>query len=248
MAGDETNDVGTAHAGRRTPPAGLVLWDIDHTLVDGAGLGERIWGGAFERLTGVPVSRAFAPDGSTDPLIFRALVELHETPDGGWTSAEIEQAYHQAFLAVRDEWRERARAKVAAREAIAELASRGLVQSVLTGNVAANARGKLSALDLDAHLDFSVGAFGSDPHVVRGDLVAVARQRAVGVYSHEFGPSDTVLVGDTPLDIRAGHDGGARVVAVATGVFSTDELTAAGADRVLPDLTELAEAVRSLLS
>ena len=60
----------------------------------------------------------------------------------------------------------------------------------------------------------------------------------------------TILVGDTPRDVRAGRDGGARVVAVATGSDSVESLRAAGADVVLPDLLDtkaVAEAVTSLV-
>lgn len=48
-----------------------------------------------------------------------------------------------------------------------------------------------------------------------------------------------MLVGDTPLDVTAGTDGGARVIAVATGVYPGPDLTAAGADVVLSDLTDV---------
>jgi beta-phosphoglucomutase-like phosphatase (HAD superfamily) len=84
-------------------------------------------------------------------------------------------------------------------------------------------------------LDLSLGAFG-DHHLVRADLVAVARRR----YADRYGiqPSDVVLIGDTPLDIEAARLSGARVVAVATGRYSVAELRAAGAARVLPDLRD----------
>ena len=47
-----------------------------------------------------------------------------------------------------------------------------------------------------------------------------------------------MLVGDTPLDVAAAAESGARSVAVATGGSTAAELAAAGADRVLPDLTD----------
>lgn len=217
----------------------FVLWDIDQTLVDGADLGPRIWGGAFERLTGLPVSTSFDPHGSTDTLIFRALAQLHEVDDLRWTDAQIAAAYDDAFHAVEADWNVRARPKPAALETTVALAGRGVVQSVLTGNVAANARGKLEALGLHANLDFGLGAYGDDPHRVRGDLVAVALRRAHDAGGHEFRAAETVLVGDTPLDVEAGRVGGARVIGVATGSYSVAELTAAGADHVVAELSEL---------
>jgi len=47
------------------------------------------------------------------------------------------------------------------------------------------------------------------------------------------------LIGDTERDVAAGRDGGAKVVGVATGVTSEDELRAAGADAVLADLADV---------
>jgi phosphoglycolate phosphatase len=230
----------------RRPDRGLVLWDIDHTLVDGAHLGPLIWGGAFERLTGLPATRAFVPHGSTDPTIFRDLVVLHELTGREWTDKEVAVAFADAFAAVEAEWREHAYAKAGAVAAIDALAAGDVVQSVLTGNVAANALGKLRALGLDAHLDFTVGAYGDDPHRVRGDLVAVARARANEAYGEQFGPGDTVLIGDTPRDVEAGRDGGAYVIAVTTGHY--DAAALADADRVLADLHDLPAAVTDLLA
>lgn len=226
----------------------FVLWDIDQTLVDGADLGPRIWGGAFERLTGTRVSKAFDPHGSTDPLIFRALVDLHELRDADWSDAQIAAAYGDAFHAVEADWRVRARPKPAALEATAALAARGVVQSVLTGNVATNARRKLEGLGLHANLDFGLGAYGDDPHRVRGDLVGVALRRANEADGHEFRAAETILVGDTPLDVQAGRVGGARVIAVATGSYSVADLTAAGADHVVAELSELPAVVDDIVA
>jgi hypothetical protein len=66
----------------------------------------------------------------------------------------------------------------------------------------------------------------------------VARLAASQAYGADFGGWSTVLVGDTPLDVEAALAAGARVVGVATGSYSEEELAAAGAHAVLPDLTD----------
>ncbi len=48
----------------------------------------------------------------------------------------------------------------------------------------------------------------------------------------------TLLIGDTPLDVQAAQDGGAKVIAVASGVHGVDELVACGPDATLPDLVD----------
>ena len=117
-----------------------------------------------------------------------------------------------------------------------------MVQSLLTGNLAANAAVKLGAFGLERWLDLEVGGYGSDPHEARSDLVGWPASGRVR-YAR---PDDTVLVGDTPLDVKAAHDAGARVVAVASGPYGTAELEQAGADVVLSDLSDTERAVAAV--
>ncbi len=56
-----------------------------------------------------------------------------------------------------------------------------------------------------------------------------------------------MLIGDTPLDVHAAHQNGARAVAVATGKFSVQELLDTGADAVLPDVSDVNAAVAAIL-
>jgi phosphoglycolate phosphatase-like HAD superfamily hydrolase len=60
------------------------------------------------------------------------------------------------------------------------------------------------------------------------------------VYGTDFSGRRTVLIGDTPLDVEAALATGARVVGVATGSYRAAELVEAGAEVVLPDLTDTA--------
>ena len=121
-----------------------------------------------------------------------------------------------------------------------------MVQSVLTGNVREVAAAKLAAFGLDRHLDLEAGAYGSDD-ARRANLVAVARNRAAARHGAAFAAASAVLVGDTPHDVRAARDGGAAIVAVATGRCDEAELRSAGAEVVLPDLVDTERVVRLLL-
>jgi hypothetical protein len=56
------------------------------------------------------------------------------------------------------------------------------------------------------HLDFSVGVFGAES-AVRADLVPVAQRTAHVAYGSQPTEAATVLVRDTPRDIRAGRSG-----------------------------------------
>jgi phosphoglycolate phosphatase-like HAD superfamily hydrolase len=61
-------------------------------------------------------------------------------------------------------------------------------------------------------------------------------------------PEETVLVGDTPLDVAAGRAGGVRVVGVATGRYGAEALTEAGADAVLGDLLDTEAVLAAVLA
>jgi phosphoglycolate phosphatase len=56
----------------------------------------------------------------------------------------------------------------------------------------------------------------------------------------------SVVIGDTPHDVACARAIGARVLAVATGNFSEEDLQAAGADVTLPDLSDTDRALHAL--
>ena len=107
---------------------------------------------------------------------------------------------------------------------------------------------KLGALGLAKFFDLDVGGYGSDD-VDRYRLVESARERATAKYGREFGEAGcAVVIGDTPRDVEAARLGGADILAVASGLYSADELRSAGARRVIADLGETDEILRYLLS
>jgi phosphoglycolate phosphatase len=216
----------------------LVLWDIDGTLVDTAPHGSEAFAYAMERVTGRKPEELVPMGGRTDLEIALHLLEEGGVEDGEGKLAEMEEALHAGLVAREEAIRREGRALPGAREALERLAAEpGVVQSLLTGNIERNAAVKLGAFGLDRFLDFEVGAYGSD-HRDRGELVAVARDKAERKLGRAVPPEDVVLVGDTPLDVAAARRGGARVVGVATGRHDARELHEAGADSVLPDLLD----------
>jgi phosphoglycolate phosphatase len=239
----------------------LVLWDVDHTLLDAGGAGIQLIRRAFTEMFGRDFPRTPTLAGRTDRAIALEVLTLSGVPDPRAQLPAFQQLV--AGLApqlgglVRDSGRALPGA-AAALTALAALADgRGgadqdgpggpLVQSVLTGNMQATALVKLAALDLDRYLDLRVGAYG-DAHEIRADLVPLARARAAAVYGRDFAGRATVLIGDTPLDVEAARLTGARSVGVATGGFTAAELSAAGADAVLPDLADTARVLAAIVA
>ncbi len=82
-----------------------------------------------------------------------------------------------------------------------------MLQSLLTGNIEANAATKLGAFGLDRWLELDIGGYGSDGGRAL-ELVGWRCGRAEAKHGVELTPADAVLVGDTPLDVAAAPRGG----------------------------------------
>lgn len=218
--------------------ARLVLWDVDGTLVDSARLGRDAFHEAFTAVTGRRPAGEVPFAGRTDLEIALDMLERAGVREPERMLGPFHAALGNAMAARADELRERGRVLPGARKALERLGREpGVIQSVLTGNIAPNARVKLAAYGLDGYVDLDSGAYGSD-HRMRGELVAIARRRAEERYAVELAPDRVVLIGDTPLDVAAAREGGARAVGVATGPYGRDALADAGADAVLEDLVD----------
>jgi phosphoglycolate phosphatase len=218
----------------------LVLWDVDHTLIVTGGVGSEIYASAFEKVTGRVLEQMADVSGRTEPVIFRETLALHGFEDPGDLFARFAEEQARSYADRADELRERGCALPGATDALAALANRDdVIQSVLTGNTRPSAQVKLAAFGLDRYLNLDIGAYGTDDDT-RANLVTIARQRATQHAAHEFGPDSTVLVGDTPADVTAARDGATRIIAVASGKHTPEELATAGADTVLADLTSTA--------
>lgn len=217
----------------------LVLWDVDHTLIDNGGVSRANYALAFELLTGAPPVVPASTGGRTDVTIMAGLLTDNGVQADRFDVGQQLEALRAAGAHNRPLLEERGRALAGAADALDALgATADVVQSVLTGNIEANAWVKLDAFGLADLVDFEVGAFGHESPV-RADLVAVAQHKARIRGFHAVSDA-TVLIGDTERDVEAGRDGGARVIGVGTGGVSLDELTRAGAEWVLPDLTDTA--------
>lgn len=224
----------------------LVLWDIDHTLIENGGVSKEVYSTVFEMLTGRPVTEPVETDGRTDPSIMSDLLARHGSSLS--YNERVREALIDALNSKVDRLRERGHTLPGAAAALEALKREPhVVQTVLTGNIKPNAVVKLSVFGLDRFLDLDVGGYGSDDSV-RWRLVRIAQLRAEAKYpSRQFARSNTVVIGDTPRDVQTGLKGGARVIAVATGSSSTAELRAAGADVVLADLVDTGALLRAVL-
>ncbi|MER6712427.1 MULTISPECIES: HAD family hydrolase [unclassified Streptomyces] len=217
----------------------LVLWDIDHTLMATRGLGRELWGEAFERVTGVALREQASVTGSTERVILRETARLHDIPYSSGLFLRFADALGSLHVRRAAELRERGHALPGATAVLAALEARGARQTVVTGNVRQAAEVKLAVFGLDAYLDLDDGAYAENGEG-RPELLRAALKRSA------VSPRDAVFLGDTPADVAGGREAGVRVVAVATGRASANDLRAAGAHAVLEGLSDTDEVLAAI--
>ncbi|MBI3823675.1 MAG: HAD family hydrolase [Planctomycetes bacterium] len=220
-----------------------VLFDIDGTLLASGGAGKAALELAFTEEFGVALRVQIPYSGRTDRAIARDLLRAHDIDE---TPANWDRL-RSGYLARLPDSLNRHHGRVlpgilTLLEALRKRTDVAL--GLLTGNIRAGARVKLGHFRLFEH--FSFGGFG-DLHFDRDD---VAREALAATRSHLGGdvPGERIwVIGDTPLDVRCARAIGAKVVAVATGVHTCDDLREARPDLMLSDFAD-ASAFLELLS
>jgi phosphoglycolate phosphatase len=209
-----------------------VLFDIDGTLLVTGGAGGAAWQRAFEELHGVEANVADHTDaGMTDPeivgIVFREVVGREGTPE------ERSRAIGCYLKHLPDTVAESAgyRTMPGVEELLDRLIDAGVLLGLVTGNIEAAAHIKLARANLNRF--FSFGGYGSDSPD-RTELTRAALRRGGLVSGGALPDGGCIAVGDTPRDVRAGNGAGLRVVGVATGRYTVEQLREAGAEWALP--------------
>jgi phosphoglycolate phosphatase-like HAD superfamily hydrolase len=225
----------------------LLLFDIDGTLLVGATEAHRAaLHEALRAVHGVDAEAGRKPvvaAGRTDREITRAIlldagVDARRIDDGA--GAVQEEACRAYARLCPDDLSETVLPGIP--ELLATLSDGSAnTLGLLTGNYEAVARLKLARAGLGGWFASGQGAFGSDAED-RAALPAIARRRA-SVPGAPHPRSQTIVIGDTPRDIACAHADGLRCLAVATGPYGVDELSAA--DAVARDARGLLDALRA---
>jgi phosphoglycolate phosphatase len=224
----------------------LLLFDIDGTLLLSGRAGLRAMTRAFADTFGI--TDAFRGEhfgGRTDSyLVSKALraaglpdtVEQHERFRANYIPLLAEEIQHPGTG--------HKGLMPGARELLEALEDHDhLHLALLTGNYREAADVKLQHFELGDFFEW--GAF-SDDAADRNALVPIARSRAETYDIPAEAIERVIVIGDTPHDIECARVADARCIAVATGGFTVEQLREAGADEVLPDLSDT-QRVLSLL-
>ena len=213
----------------------LLLWDIDGTLVYMDRAGERALLLAIKDLYQRDLGTSLPVDlkGRTDTSIARDLIAYLGLPN----NVEEEERLRAAYLSHMPTTMPAGNARVlagihAALEAVH--AHPEIHQALLTGNLEAGAKLKLSYLEIWHYFEF--GAFADDSYD-RNELGPFALRRAKEKLSIDFPPERVWIIGDTPHDIACGKAIGAKTIAVATGAFTVEQLAALNPTHTFADLS-----------
>lgn len=225
----------------------LVLWDVDGTLLSAGGVGAAVFDRALAVLLGRTPPERIHMSGRTDPQIAAEYLAMLGVPDPDEVLPGVLVQLEKELVAAEDELRASGHAMPGVAALIARLHGEpGVLQSLLTGNIAPNAVVKLAAFGLDELLDLEVGAYGSD-HADRNELVPIALARVEERRGRRFSTDEVWVVGDSPNDLACARAGGVRCLLVGTGRYGVDELVALGPDAALADLADTDRAASILL-
>ncbi|HLX71894.1 MAG TPA: HAD family hydrolase [Verrucomicrobiae bacterium] len=215
----------------------LVLFDIDGTLVHTGGAGVKAFAKVFE--TEFNARDGFEKlkfAGRTDVSLVREFFQYHtiaETPENFelfferyvfWLDHILSHSETDACPGVHEFL-----------DDIKKLEKTPLT-GLLTGNIRLGAEIKLRHFNL--WNEFETGAFADDSEH-RDEIAAVARERGRRLLGNGLRDQEILVIGDTPLDIRCGRAIGARVLAVATGGATLEELKRHEPDWAVKDLREV---------
>lgn len=225
------------HPPTPAPVVRLVLFDVDGTLIRTGGAGVRAFGKVFStefgQLDGFE-NLKFA--GRTDRSLVREFFGFHNIP----ATPENFQRFFDRYVFWLDHLLQEGRIEICAgvREFVRGLQAlpRPPVLGLLTGNIRLGAEIKLRYAGLWDW--FATGAFADDAED-RGEIAAIARERGSRLLGEPLRDEQVLVVGDTALDIRCARAINARVLAVATGGATLEELRPHQPDWAVANLTQI---------
>jgi phosphoglycolate phosphatase-like HAD superfamily hydrolase len=216
---------------------GLVLFDIDGTLVRRAGAYHRaalVHG--IRRVTGLETTVDGIPaQGMLDPRILELMLRR-----AGAGREAIRQSM-PAILRAAETYYLRVRSPLGGKlcpgveRTLDRLTRRGHLLGLVTGNLTRIGWRKLESAGLRDY--FRLGAFG-EMAATRAELAKIAIREARGHGSIVPG-APVSLIGDAPTDVLAARRNRIRSIAVKTGVTPPGELEACQPDFLLRNLWDL---------
>jgi phosphoglycolate phosphatase-like HAD superfamily hydrolase len=223
----------------------ILLFDIDGTLLDPRGE-VNVFRDALIKVFGTagPID-TYDMAGKTDWRIITDLMHL-----AGVEEEAIERKLLQAFDVYAQLFAESASELfIDTFPGVFELVERiiddqDFVMGLVTGNVRELVPHKLRSGGLDP-VHFPFGAYGSE-NIDRNVLPTLALNRLEVITNEPASLESVLIIGDTPHDVSCARHTGVKVMCVATGTYSFEELAASEPDYLLEDFSDTEEVMRIL--
>jgi phosphoglycolate phosphatase len=211
------------------------LFDIDGTLLHCSdAIHYFAFCDALQALSGRPLTlEGVTAHGNTDVGILRDALSVAGVAEAEWRPRLTEIRMRMCRFVENRKDGLCATALPSVHDVLRHLETRGATLGIVTGNLREIGRLKLQRAGLLEY--FKV--FGwSDDCEYRADVF----RSAVEQVRVEMPSTATIcVIGDTPADVLAGRANGLPVIAVATGVYSREQLGVEGPDLCLGSLEEL---------
>lgn len=197
----------------------LILWDIDGTLMTCYNDGTKAMNETFRRRTGNPnVIGEIKVGTAMDSVLVEGIMEKFEIPKSEKAAVTEEFAEILTEIVYNNKTR---RVLPGVSEILDRLEARDDVfMGLITSNFRVGAEIKLESVGLGGRFDF--GGFGDFP----GEKwdAALAAIKEVEKREGPFKKENIFIVGDTKYDINCARKTGVRVISVATGWASYEDL------------------------
>jgi phosphoglycolate phosphatase-like HAD superfamily hydrolase len=223
----------------------LIIFDMDQTLVELIEVHDEAARQLFQSFFGVD-ARLTNIDYAGKSLFesFHELAKMNNIPEETFLSkkAQLLQRYEDAFVRNIP-----ADARIyilpGVEKLLAELAKTGDIIMLYTGDSKAIVEAVFNATGLGKY--FSDCFYGTEVSK-RADMITLALKRAKAITGRDFKGKDIVIIGDSLRDVEVGKQFSAMMISVATGVYSEDDLSRAGADYVFKDLSDYKQVINTI--
>ncbi len=224
----------------------LVIFDLDHTLVDLISIHDEATRELFKKFFGVD-ARLTEIDFAGKSLVdnFGKLAQLKKIPEEIFRkeSHQLLENYETIFI----EKLPKGQSKYilpGAKELLRKLPKTRHMIALCRGNSPAIVSSLLRVTNLDKYFKFCLS--GGTEVAARADMVRLAIEKAKKLTGQEFRDRKVVVIGDSIRDIECGKLFNALTIAVATGFHSQDQLSAAGPDFLFASLKDYRKVLKAI--
>lgn len=229
----------------------ILLWDIDGTLMTST------QPGAYKKYFAPSLEKVFGSSGNLEGVTVSGMTDFQiafeALQDAGFTVEQIREKIPAMLEVFPVEMRrildgEQTHILLGGVKELlaATKADPRYINGLLTGNLTPAAKIKLEKVGLEDEFDFEISAFGELSHS-RNDLPLDAIKKAQKKFGYQFAPSQFIIIGDTPNDIRCARNCGAKVISVATGRGQTMEnLAKFSPDLLFEDFSDTKKVLEAL--